>query len=347
MIEHLKTAALVIAVTVLIWVWAEAESLSTQTLAPRLELVGSQSLLVKPIAPGWTGSVTIRLRGATASLDRAQRALSQTVRLTAGSGGIPTSPGEHVIDLRDALRADPEFRRAGVTIDEVQPATLAVLVQTIDERTLPIRLRLINATGQPVELEGEPTLSITSALVRGPADLIKQLPDSAAVVGIVEPDQLARLRDDQPQTVNARLALPDSIAASGSASVNPDRVSAVIRLRSRTESWTLASVPVWIAIPPTEGDQWDIELAEPFLAGVKFTGPKEAIAALRERTDLPVAFVNLTSDDLERAAAADRGLTSKRVTFSSLPATIQADAPRLTVEVRVKKRPPITSPDTP
>jgi hypothetical protein len=345
MIEHVKTAALVLAVTVLIWVWAEAESLSTQTLTPRLELVGSQSLLVKPVTPGWTGSVTVRLRGATASLDRAQRALVQAVRLSAGAGGIPTSPGEHLIDLRDALRADPEFRRAGVTIDEVQPATLTVLVQTIEERVLPIRLRLVNAAGQPVEMEGEPTLSVASALVRGPADLVRQLADSAAVMGVVEPDQVSRLRDDQPQTVTARLALPEPVASSASASVSPERVSAVVRLRSRTETWSLASVPVWIAIPPTEGDQWEIELVEPFLAGVRFTGPKEAIASLRERADLAVAYVNLTSDDLERAAASDRGVVSKRVVFSSVSGAVQVDAPRTTVDVRVKRRVPATSPE--
>lgn len=344
MIEHAKTLALVVAVTLLIWIWAESESLSTQTLSPRIELVGSTSVLIVPADASWSGSAIVRLRGATASLDRAQRILRQVVRLSPGAGGIPSSPGEHTIDLRDALRADPDLRRAGVTLDEVQPPTITIRVDAIEERTLPIRPRLLTAGGQPVDLEGEPALSTATAMVRGPAAIVRQLPDNAAVSAVVEPDQLARLRDDQPQTVSARLVLPEALAAASGASLTPDRVSIVLRLRARTETWVVPSVPVWIAIPPTEGGQWDIELAEPFLASVKFTGPKEAIAALRERADVPVAFVNLTSDDLERAAGSDRGIAAKRVVFSTVPPSIKVDAQRTTVDVRIKRR-PATSPD--
>jgi hypothetical protein len=334
MVERLKTFATVAVATLLIWVWAEAESVTTQEVRPRVEFVSAPDRSVTIVQPEWTGTVSVRLRGSTAGIDRAQRVLAAPIKLVGGSGGVPTDPGDYTVDLVPALRAYPELRRLGVSVDETEPASVRVKVQAIRTVTLPIKPQLLLPTGQAVELDGEPTLSPPTVTLRGPAGLLDQLGPTAATSAIVDADQLARLRDDAPQTVVAKVIPPESLggAAAESVTIEPARVSIVLRLQSRNETWSLPSVPVWIAVPPTEGAKWSVELVDPFIKNVMVTGPKDLIRGLRQRGEVPVAYVELTSDDLEKR------ISSKRVVFSHLPSTLQFAANQTTVALRITPR---------
>ena len=59
-------------------------------------------------------------------------------------------------------------------------------------------------------------------------------------------------------------------------------------------------MPVWLVLPSTEGTGWDVEVLDKLLPGVSATGPQASIDRL-ERGDLvAIAFVTLSSDELER-----------------------------------------------
>lgn len=333
MIDHLKTLSLVLLVTALIWIWAEAESLSSDRLQPRVELSASSDLFLRANQPGWSGSVAVRVRGATGALDRARRLMSEPVRLAAGVGGIPTVPGEYVVDLREALRADAELRRSGITIGEVDPPTLNISIEAIVSRPIRIKPDVRGAGGVPAELDGAPTLATATAMIRCPKRLAESLPEDAEALAVVDAERVARLRDDAPETVEGvRLVLPEPLAGNPLVVITPDRVSMVLRLKSRAQSWLLPTVPVWISLPPTEGSRWDIEVLDPFVRNVTVTGPKELIRGMQERAETPLAYVQLTSDDLERR------ITSKRVVFSTVPSSLKFESSQTTVAIRIRPK---------
>lgn len=77
-------------------------------------------------------------------------------------------------------------------------------------------------------------------------------------------------------------------------------VSVTGQLSRRVRTLELAPVPVWLVLPSTEGTGWDVEVLDKLLPGVSATGPQASIDRL-ERGDLvAIAFVTLSSDELER-----------------------------------------------
>ncbi|MGD9690817.1 MAG: hypothetical protein AB7K52_14290 [Phycisphaerales bacterium] len=333
--QHAKTFGLVALVTTLIWLWAESASLSTDDLAPRLVFAEGQGLVVAVEDPAWAGAVNLRLRGSTSALDRARRALggSTPVQLTPGTRGVPATSGTHVIDLAEALRGLPSLRGAGVTIELVDPPSVRVELEALTTVSRAVSLRFADTDAAAPELDGLPTLEPSSVSIRGPAGLIARLADGP-ISAIIDAEQLSRLRDGQSQTLTARVALPEPLSTSPRVSVSPARIAATVRPLSRTESWTVPTMPVWIAVPPTEGASWSIEVPEPFIRNVTITGPKDLIRAMREKGEVPVAFVDLTSDDL------DSRITSKAVVFSHLPTVLRFSADRSTVALRITPREP-------
>ncbi len=347
MLARLQTIALIAVVTGLIWLWAEAESLSTQTLTPRIEFVApDENLLVRVLdaasaGPGadnaFSGTVRVRLQGATTAMDRAQRYLVTTLKLVPGVGMVPSVPGEYAVDLRDAIRQQPDIRQLGVTVLETEPSTVCVIIDSVVTLTLPVKPVV---TG--VELDGEPSLEAGTAIVRLPKSAADRLKDvkSLSVLATPEPDALARLRDDAPQTVQARFTLPEAITsavkeAAGSAAlatVSPQRAPMVLRLKSKSEAITIKSMPVWISMPYTEGARWDIEILDPFIQDVTITGPRDQVRALLETDGRLKATVSLSSDDLEKR------ISSKQVIFAFLPTPLSFSAAQTTVRLKISER---------
>lgn len=326
-----RTYALVTIVTLLIWVWAENESLTTETLAPRIEFLSTPDLVVRVDDPAWQGVVSLRLRGPTAAIDTARRQLAAAVRLAPRETNAGRAGGT-TVDLQQALRRFPPLRSLGVAVVEVVPATVRLEVDEIVAR----RLR-VKAEQKGVELDGEPTLSPDTVEVRLPAQLASSLGGNAAAIAVLDAQEIPRGRDNEPQTVRVAVRLPEGLEgrAAGSVSFEPSEVQATIRLRSRTESWTVPSVPVWVVVPPIEADRWDIRLLDQDIKGVTVTGPRELIAAMRDGgpgSSRPRAYVVLSSDDLERR------IETKTAVFSLTPSQLQFAAGETTVRLKIEPR---------
>ena len=99
------------------------------------------------------------------------------------------------------------------------------------------------------------------------------------------------------------------------------------RVASRTATITVGEagtgalgVPVQIALPPADTARYEVTIdpKDSFLRNVRLSGAADAITALREGRFKVLAFVQLSSDDLDRAVL-EGGETIKPVSMWSLP----------------------------
>lgn len=313
---RVKTVALVTLISVLIWVWAEAESLKTGTATTQVAFVPAPDTAVRvddPPGGGASVQARVRMEGSTAAIDGAQRVLLRQVALTVGVDGVPGPPGG-TFSLEQALRQQRALRAAGVTIVSVEPATVRLTVAKIVPRDLPV---VADLTG--IDVEGEPTVSPAEVRVMLPEELARTLPEGATATAVIDPEELGHLREEGPQAVQARVRLPAALAqgpGSEFVTLSRETVRVTLRLRQRVETLDLPTVPVWIMLPPTEGRSWDVDVMDPFLRGVKVTGPTDLVQRLRRRELVVVAFVALSSDELAA------GIAAKTAVFAPVPAEV-------------------------
>lgn len=313
----LRTVGLVTMITILIWLWAEAEVLRRTTVTPRIVFADQAGDLVVEIKdPNWRAdSVQLRLEGPNVAIDEAERVMRSPIELTPGIAGVPSEPGEHTLRIADLIRAQPEISRTGVTITDAQPSTVTIEIARLVTRELPIRPDLAG-----IEVEGDVTLSQQTVKVRMPEAAAALIGDRStvgggaagapAVIAVLSEDERRQLRDDGPQTRTADILLPEVLRDVEHVTVTPEHVRMTLRVRKQTDEVVVPSVPVWITLPNTEGDAWDIKVLDPLIRNVTVRGPTDLIARVRSREILPIASVILSSDDLEE------GVTSKQAYFA-------------------------------
>ncbi|MBC7835282.1 MAG: hypothetical protein H7Y88_09315 [Phycisphaerales bacterium] len=312
----IKTILLVTTVAMLIWIWAEAESLRTDQVEVRLSFVPEgNDLWVRSIDEKWDQSVQVRIEGSTAAIDDAQEILAKPLKLVLGRAGVPATAGDHPVDLREAIQQHAELKRVGVTVIGTDPASVPLRIVKLVDKQVPIRAEL---TG--VQAEGETQISTPTITVRLPEPLAKALDALPAsertAAAVVTPDDLGDVTDEGLQAVRARIRLPASISAAEPVAISPETVIVTFRVRDTVQTLTLSSVPVWVSIPPIEGGKWDIHVVDSFITDVTASGSAELIAALKSGELRAVAFLVLSSDDLEA------GIQSKRAVFAPVPASL-------------------------
>lgn len=315
MLARLKTCGLVTLIAALIWLWAEAESLKAGSATTRVVFVRTPDTAVRVTDSPSRETVTarVRLEGSTSAIDEAQRLLASQVELTPGVGGVPGAPGG-TTNLLEALRESRELARTGVTIISVEPATVTLMVVKLVARDLPVQADL---TG--IDAEGEATVSPATVRVTMPEEEARKLPESTPAVAVIAPEDLGPGRDEGPRTVIAKVRLPSVLtqgAAAEFVTMPRDTVRVTLRVRKRVDSLELATVPVWITLPPTEGTAWDVEVVEPFLRGVTVMGPKDLVQRIRQHELVAIAFVVLSSDELAA------GIKSKPAVFAPVAADL-------------------------
>lgn len=360
--SQFKSGMLALVLAALVWVFAEGESLSSRTINILVNFptdVNSE-MFIRPEDPNFRGTIRVRLEGTLRTLDQAVSRVGSTVNLGAGTPGLPTITGRQYVDLREAISGIPELKGLGSTVAEVEPRTIAVQATRMVQRELPIRVELQG----DVPLDGEPTTSVEKAIVRLCESAVERLPQSVtAVVGEME---LRRIRGDGLQTVTATLRTPLGLNGSGSGGsgsggsagggsggigggigggmgggmggpvvVSPETVNVTLRVKRRSESLKIPTVPVWFSLPPTEDtSRWIISIEDKFLSDVTLTGPADELQRIRTGQLSIKAMVELTSDELER------GITSKAATFPSLPAGVVPTSASQSVRVKITRREP-------
>jgi hypothetical protein len=329
MSAKIRTFLLVTLVTVLIWLWAEGESLSSDTLTTNVVFVEDNDLQIEPDRQ-WSGALTVRLQGSIRALTDARRELGTQIRLQLGQPGMPSTPQEEQqpVNMEEAIRQLPAIRSLGLSVQGVTPGITLVKIVKLVNRDLPVRVVLPRDIG----LLGDSTVSPAKITVRIPEALAGRLSDDAFAEAPLSRAELDASRDDTAQVITAAVRIPALEGVERQVVMIPDRVSVTFRLKRSVDTVTIPSVPVWYSLPPTEGKRWDIELTDQFLRDVTFTGPTESIAKIRSREVIPIAQVQITSDELENA------IEAKEAVFVGLPPGVESGVAVKTVRLRIQRR---------
>lgn len=335
-VERLKTGVLVTLISGLIWALAEGQSLRTQRTVAEIEFeVLSNGTWSTRLVEGqdWRGRVELVLEGPVAGLDSLDAALRQPLVFSPGMDGLPRASGEHIFDLREALRAHPEFRSRGVSVVSAEPETVRVRVQELATVSLPIRVQAPAAElDGPAELVGQ-----TEASVRLPADRVPGLAQgTASMVAQVTPEDLASLQEGVRSVLRLRLAPGPGVPDEAVFSVDPAQVDVRLTVRSKTETIMVPTVPVDLRLPVGELGRWEVTIApeDQSLRDVEITGPSELIERIRSNALAVRAYIRLSYEELEA------GVASKRAEFSEYPTALSFSAEDLDVSLTIKKREP-------
>ena len=334
-----RTFLIVSVITVLIWAYAEAESLTTKSLRVDLNFLGDpQSGRFVEVADsqGWTGRAEILFEGSTASIGNLEPALRKGISLQAGASGVPLEPGEYVVDLNQVLRAVRELDAKGVTVVRVEPQTLKVTVDTLVSREVKVVTDVAGAV-----VDGAVEVKPQKAKITLPSSLAGRLTAESAVTARIPPDSISRLVPGRLETIpGVPLLPPTSLPATPRITIDPDRADVVLKLRSRTDVFTIASVPVHIKIAVGEIGRWNISVPEEdrFIRDVKVSGPSDLVDRVGRGEIRVTAVLPLSFDELER------GITTKDVVFAEVPTDLKFDADRTTVRLGISRRAPGETP---
>jgi hypothetical protein len=325
-------------VTVLIWLLAEAESLMGDRSRVELAFRAEQDSGRYIRAEEFPGAVTVRLEGSTAAVDELNSRFRRAIRLEPGMEGIPLEPGRHSVDLRTVLRALPLVREAGATIVEVDPPNVMVVVDNLVMRDAKVRVE----TPLGSAVDGIPEANPATVQLRMPEAHARQITEEFHVIAALDATMLSGLPAGRSILREVRLDLPERLrGVEGAVRMQPSTVSVTLTLRSRTDSTVLNTVPVHVRLAPTETGMWDITMpAESrILNDVTVMGPSDQIASIREGRLRPIAYVPVSFEELEKAAASGEPLLKEPV-FSDLPLQlrIEINAPQKVVQLSVKRR---------
>jgi hypothetical protein len=348
-LSQARVFLLVSLLTLLVWMLAEAESLRVERLRAeitfRAEPETGRLVRVEP-NQDFGGYVHIRVEGPTTNVDALAVRLRRALRLEPGMDGVPLEPGRHTVNLQEALRSHSSIRDTRVTITDVEPASVQVVIDNLVTRDLPVRVQV--PPGQI--LDGAPEVSPTAVRIRMPEAIARQLPEGAQAIARPEPAAVAALPEGRRGSIqNVPVELPDELRGQdGVRILPPSQVTVALTPRSRTANHTIPTIPVHIRIPPAEAALWEI-LVPPehnLLTDVPVSGPGDVIEQIQAGRIRPIAYITLTFEELERAAAAGQAVQVE-ISFSDLPTAIVFEPRQRTIPVTVRRRPPADSPSLP
>lgn len=296
-------------VTVLIWIWAAGETREDITSFTDLRLVGQTQGSVQ-ITPAEINSVSFQMRGAKRAIDAMAVLFREPLDIQIGTMGIPAEPGVHEIDLLTVGRFLAEQVDLPVTFLSADPEVTSISIKSLVTRSMTIQVVLpdgVRTAGAVEVAPSEASITLPSSLATLP---------NLSIDATVSDQDLATLTPGRLQEIEATLGLPESLVEfAEEITITPRKVLVRVKLVSAESTFLVPSIPVQIAGPPTDLDQYlvTIDPAAAFLRDVTLRGPADAIANIAEGKVSVLAFLHLTSDDLVQ------GITEKAVSMWQLP----------------------------
>lgn len=307
--ERIGNVVTISLVTVLIWIWAAGETREDITSFTDLRLIGQTSGSVQ-IEPSEINSISFQMRGARRAIDAMAARFREPLEIQIGTLGVPADPGVHEIDLLAVGQLLAEQEDLPVTFLSAEPKTTSVTIKSLETRSMAIQVLL----PEGVRTAGAVEVAPTEASITLPSSLTT-LPN-LSIAATVSDEDLASLTPGRLQEIEATLGLPSSLAAyEDDVTITPRKVLVRLKLVSADSTLLVPSIPVQIAGPPTDLDQYlvTVDPAAAFLRDVTLRGPAEAITSIAEGRMSVIAFLHLTSDELAQ------GITEKAVSMWQLP----------------------------
>lgn len=311
-------------VTLVLWVWANNSTTETLTFDSEVSVVLPASLretgeLLSPRDPFVASLVCA---GPEAALEEARRRLTD-VRLVAGQGGLPDGITQVDMPLQDVLQAILDAASIDVRVRSVDSTITKLQVDLLTRTTMHVTPLM-----EGVRVEGQPVAKPAQADLFLPGSLKNEV-SRLRLEAVVDPAQIAGKEGGRRHTVSAPVravaeagvTLPDRLR------IEPATVEVSFTLAGRTVNATLASegssapgIPVQLALPPKDLDRYAVTLdpQDSFLRNVVVSGPPEVIDQINQGRAKIIAFVQLSSDDLDRAALSG-GSIEKPVSLWQLP----------------------------
>ncbi len=345
----IKTILVVTVVSAIVWIFAEAETLRSIESAVEVTFQAepASNLVIgivdpAPTAPGSDRAITLRvtIEGPSASLDAAQRVLQRPMKITPGTGPLPTRAGEWAVSTRDLLRAVPQIRELGVTIKAVQPDTLHIAIDELASREVTVSVQTPDD-----RTDGAPEVSPRTVVLRYPKSAADRVSNATTASVRVDDATWQRLVPGKRESIpGLRVELPEALRGLRGVRAEPATVDVAVTVRSRTANIVIPRVPVQLRIPPTELSKFDIQIPEQdrSIIDVSVSGPSELIRQIDEKALVLVAMVPLSFEELERAA--DKGPITKEAVFTVLPTPLKIEAANRTVHLTIKRRAPEPAP---
>lgn len=331
--EHIKTFALVTLVTAVIWVFAESESLTTRPVRAEVtfELDPTSDHSLEIVDPAWRERVDVTLEGATGAVSEAETVLRRAVKLRPGMPGIPSEPGEQTADLAAAIRSLAELQGKPVTVVRTDPPSMRFRIDQLVTREIKV---VVDAPG--AELDGQPEPRPATVKVITTESDARLITEASVATARLTVDTMKRVVPGRKEMVSNVAVEPPAEIAGPKTRVVPPRIDVGLTVKSRTASYTIASVPVYILVAAVEYERWDVSVPpeDRFLTDVQVSGPGELVDQVRRGEIKVTAKVELTFDELER------GISSKEVSFSQLPTALNFTADNTRVRLQIRKREP-------
>lgn len=293
------------AVTLLIWLYAEGENIRRYDAAMDVKLVGpsGRQLVIEPDRR----SFQIAFTCAADQLALFRQILQEPFNLE-----VNEEPGqpEHILVMRDRLASDPRISRLGISIVDVQPATLPVRIEAIVPLTLPVRVKPIDAAlAESVFID--PLTEPVQATVLLPSSIARKATAQTAFEVSLDPARLVGLA---PNIVN-RLVVPLSLPAdlrngdeASAVAIEPTAVNVSVTVRTLTAETTLSAVLIKLVVNPGDLRVYDPPvLSDDHVRNLIVRGPRNVIKDIEDGKLRIYAELRLSAEELEEASRTKDG----------------------------------------
>lgn len=314
--ERITNLVTVTLVTILIWIWAAGETREEITSFADLRFSGQTRDSVR-ISPEELPSVSFQVRGPRREVDAVAARFRDVVDIPIGTLGVPSTPGEHEVDLLSLGQSFLDKDEISVTVLAADPPTARITIESLERRQIPVVVVLpdgVQTTNAVDVVPAEVELLLPATLA--------DLPGLVATARVDDAD-VADLPSGRRHELDVSLVLPDRIIDQSNAiRMTPRKARVGLDLVSTDASIVVPSIPVQVSGPPADLDQYvvTIDPASVFLRDVTLRGPKDAIDDVAKGRVNVIAFIHLTSDDL-----ANR-LQETRISMWRLPRGVEVSS---------------------
>lgn len=333
MTERLRSFGVVSLLTILVWLLAEGESLRGESLQIEVRFESGTSALDLSVRdPEFIRTINVRLEGSTSRLEAGITALRKAEPLRLTTVELGDQSGQ--VRLAEALRRHRLFERSGVSISQVEPPTVDVIVDPIIDREARVQIEaggaLLDATAHPDRVS-----------VRLPERFSRDITE-LTVVARLRPETIEDLVPGRATSIpGVALELPPALADVTGWTITPTTARVSVTLASRIQKLDLR-LSVDIRLPSAIIDQYVMRVdPQDAFQTVEVQGPAELIQQIGQRYQ-PRLEVFIGPDRLQTALAAagdDEVELPRTPRLIDAPAGVElADTNRL-VKVYVRRRP--------
>lgn len=309
--QRIGNALVVTVVTILLWLLAAGRTKETATVELRVRFMSVEPDRIQ-VEPVESIPVEISLSGSRREIgELADRLSGKTLDLRIGRDGVPGTVGEHSVDLVQALRQSEAVGPGAGAIADSKPASAALIITETE-----VLLATIAPVLPGAQLLGDAVAEPATARVIVPRSLAAAFGSTPRIEAFVPTDRTASLQPGRGHTLDVALRVPEVLQSQRRLiRIEPERTRVTFTLVSNSSVATLRLVPVQIAGPPADLEQYlvDVDAEDAFLRDVELSGPTDAIRAIESGSTPVFAFVHLSADDL--AKRPDRG----RIALWNLP----------------------------